>query len=336
MPRGSDLNAAVAALDRAALERYLKTHRGPIPPRAIVDAGRLAWKPGLALLHKHGGDLNASYRNYRAIHSLIQEKPHEGGSSTTKRIACLEWLLMHGADPELTGAWPAVRAIIVAAFTGKPAYVNVLKSARARLDVFAFAALGDAKRVRTLIEKDATVAAAHDEGGVTALHCCAGSRLGRANKKIARGLFETARALVEAGANVNETVRSWGQDVDVMTFAIGSEQVDLITLLLDHGADPTAALPAAVWRQDYMTAELLLARGGSIDRATDRDRPILNELIRWGQFKPAIWLLEKGASPHVKDARGWNALDQARSRGNKRMMQLVMEAQARASEREPG
>ncbi len=336
MPRGSDLNAAVAALDLASLERQLKTHRGPIPPRAIVEAGRLAWKPGLALLHKHGGDLNSSYRNYRAIHSLIQEKPHEGGSSTPKRVACLEWLLAHGADPELTGAWPAVRAIIVAAFMGEPAYIDVLKSAGARLDVFAYAALGDAKRVTTLIGKEATVATARDAGGVTALHCCAGSRLGRANKKIARGLFETARALVEAGANVNETVRSWGHDVDVMNFAIGSEQADVITLLLDHGADPTAALPAAVWRQDYETAELLLARGARIDRATDGDRPILNELIRWGQFKPAIWLLEKGASPHVKDKRGWTALDQARSRGNKRMIQVVTEAQARAPGRESG
>jgi uncharacterized protein len=330
MPRGSDLNAAIAALDLAALERYLKTHRGPIPARAIVEAGRLAWKPGLALLRKHGGDLNASYRNYRAIHNLIQEKPHEGGSSTPKRVRCLEWLLAHGADPELTGAWPAVRAIIVAAFTGEPAYVDVLKRAGARLDVFAYAALGDAKRVTTLAGKDATVATARDAGGVTALQCCAGSRLGRANRKIAKGLFETARVLLEAGANVNETVRSWGHDVDAMNFAIGSGQADVITLLLDHGADPTATLPAAVWRQDYETAELLLACGAEIDRATDGDRPILNELIRWGQFKPAIWLLEKGASPHVTDARGWTALDQARSRGNKRMIQLVMEASEKA------
>jgi hypothetical protein len=336
MPRGSGLNAAVAARDLASLERHLKTHRGPIPPRAIVEAGRLAWKPGLALLHKHGGDLNSSYRNYRAIHSLIQEKPHEGGSSTPKRVACLEWLLAHGVDPELTGAWPAVRAIIVAAFTGEPAYVDVLKSARTRLDVFAYAALGDAKRVTTLIVRDATVATAPDAGGVTALHCCAGSRLGRATKKIARGLLETARALVEAGANVNETVRSWGHDVDAMYFAIGSGQTDVVTLLIDHGADPTRGLPAAVWRQDYETAELLLARGARIDRATDGDRPILNELIRWGQFKPAIWLLEKGASSHVKDKRGWTALDQARSRGNKRMIQVVTEAQARESGREPG
>ena len=131
-------------------------------------------------------------------------------------------------------------------------------------------------------------------------------------------------------------MRSWGHDVDAVYFAIGSGQTDVVTLLIDHGADPTGGLPAAVWRQDYETAELLLARGARIDRATDGDRPILNELIRWGQFKPAIWLLEKGASPHVKDKRGWTALDQAQSRGNKRMIQVVTEAQARESGREPG
>jgi hypothetical protein len=25
---------------------------------------------------------------------------------TAKRLACLEWLLKHGADPEQLGAWP--------------------------------------------------------------------------------------------------------------------------------------------------------------------------------------------------------------------------------------
>ena len=91
-----------------------------------------------------------------------------------------------------------------------------------------------------------------------------------------------------------------------------------------NGADPTAALPSALWRQDYDTAERLLARGASIDRAIDEGRPLLNNLIRWGQFKPAMWLLDKGASVTREDARGWTALDQARSRGNRRMLDAVV------------
>jgi ankyrin repeat protein len=318
-----NLTTAVARQDLAALERRLAAHKGPIPARAVVEAGRLGWKQGLARLKKHGADLNASYRNYRAIHALIQEKPHAGGSSTPKRVRCLEWLLANGADPELTGAWPSMRAIIVACFTGEPTYVDVLRNATARLDLFAHAALGNATRVNALLAKDPTLVNSRDAGGVTALHCAAGSRLGRSSPKIARGLADTARALVQAGANVNETVPSWGDDVDVMYFAIGSGQTAVITLLLDHGADPTTALTTAAWNQDYPTAELLLARGDNIDLAVSADRPLLNDLIRWGQFKPAMWLLEKGASPHVRDARGWTAVDQARSRGNKRMLEAL-------------
>jgi hypothetical protein len=40
--------------------------------RLVVAAGGQARQPTLAVLKKHGGDLNASWRNYRAIHALLQ------------------------------------------------------------------------------------------------------------------------------------------------------------------------------------------------------------------------------------------------------------------------
>jgi ankyrin repeat protein len=319
------LLAAVAAQDLGALKKELAKSRA-VPARAIMEAGRLAWQPGLALLAKRGGDLNASYRNYRALHALIQEKPHEGGSSTPKRRACLEWLLAHGADPEQIGAWPAVRALVVAAFVGEPEYVKVLRQAGARVDIFTAAALGETRLVTRALAKDEALATARDQGGITALQCSAGSRLGRTNKKIARGLLECAQALIEAGAHVDETVRTWSHDVNVLYFAIGSGQNELVSLLVDRGADPTSGLSTAVWREDYPTAELLLARGARIDRAREGKKPLLNELIRWGQLNQALWLLGKGASPNVADERGWTAVHQAVSRGNVRMLKAVLEA----------
>ncbi len=324
MPRGSDMVAAVAAQDLPALARALAALDGPVPNRAMIDAARLAWKPGLARLKKRGGDLNASYRNYRPLHALIQEHPHKGGSSTPKRTACLEWMLANGADPELMGAWPSMRAIIAAAFTGEPGYVRVLRTRGDRANIFTAAALGDASRVAAILARDPSLATARDAGGMTALHCAAGSKMGRANRRAAHGLTASARTLLDAGANANETVTSWAHDVDVMYFAIGSVQRDTIVLLLDRGADPTAALPSALWREDYETANLLLSRGAAVDRAVDDGRPLLNNLIRWGQFKPAMWLLERGANPALADSRGWTAVDQARSRGNKRMLEAVV------------
>ena len=328
------LAAAVNAQALEIVEKELKAGKTPVAAADMVHAAGLGWRQGLALLVKYGGDLNASHRNYRPLHALIQEKPHAGGSSSPKRVACLKWMLAHGADPELTGAWPLMRALIVAAFTGERDYVTTLIEGGARLDFFGHAALGDARKVKAALAKDTALAVARDAGGVTALHCCAGSRLGRSEPKTADGLLQVAKLLIDAGANVNETVRSWGHDVDVMYFAIGQADSRMITLLLDSGADATAALPAAAWRSDFDLCELLLARGARIDDARDGERPILNELIRWGQFKPATWLLTKGASPNVPDARGWTALHQAASRGNIRMLRAVLEAGGDRSRRD--
>ena len=186
--------------------------------------------------------------------------------------------------------------------------------------------MGVSRKVKAALAKDSRLAVVRDAGGVTALHCCAGSRLGLREPRIADGLLAVAKLLIDAGGNVNETVRSWGHDVDVMYFAIGQGDARMITLLLDSGADATAALPAAAWRSDFDLCELLIARGARIDDARDGGRPILNELIRWGQFKPAMWLLTKGANPNVPDTRGWTALHQAASRGNTRMLRAVLDA----------
>ena len=76
------LRAAVAANPAAA--------RGP---RAVVEAGRLAWTRALALLVRHGADVNASWRGYGALHALIQEKAHgDGKLASAGRLACLKWL----------------------------------------------------------------------------------------------------------------------------------------------------------------------------------------------------------------------------------------------------
>src|SRR5262245_41687946 len=96
-------------------------------PRPVGAAGGMAWSQGLALLKRHGADLNAMWRGYRPLHALIQEEPHaHHGKPSPERIKCLEWLLENGADPELEAAWPPSRAILIAAFTGIPEYISIL------------------------------------------------------------------------------------------------------------------------------------------------------------------------------------------------------------------
>ena len=84
-------------------------------PQLVLDCARLAWTDGLASLAERGGNLNSLWRGYRPLHAAIQEDAHAGCKASVERLRCIEWLLAHGADPGLTGAWPPARASLVAA-----------------------------------------------------------------------------------------------------------------------------------------------------------------------------------------------------------------------------
>jgi ankyrin repeat protein len=289
----------------------------------------MAWREGLALLKKHGADFNAVWRGYRPLHVLIQEAPHaHHGTPGPERIDCLRWLVENGADPELEGGWPPARALLTAAFTGVPEYIKVLRDAGARVDGFVHAALGDGGKIQNQLKKDAGFALARTSArGTTALHCCAASRLKTGNQTAVAGL------LLDHGANPNAVCQGWNHELDVTYFAIGSRQTEILELLLERGADPDAALAHAVWQKDPAECgEIALRHGADVNRARyassckDGEKPLLNQMIRWGQFAATFWLLEKGASPNIADPRGWTAVHQAVSRGNERLLKAVIDA----------
>ncbi|MEK6300938.1 MAG: hypothetical protein AABO41_09475 [Acidobacteriota bacterium] len=267
MPK-TDIRKLIAALRAGDLtDVKVLVRRDPEAarsPKVITEAGRLGWKEAIDLLLKNGADVNAMSRGYRALHSLIQEAPHKGHDpATALRVSCLRWLLKKGADPEQLGGWPASRAIITAAFVGQAAYIEELRKAGAKIDAFVSAALGDKSRVEKVLAKYPAFAMARDPGGLTALHCCAGSRLGAKNKKTKDALVSIAGLLLDHGADVKASVRSWSHDVDVVYFAASSGQLELFDLLLERGADATAALPAALWRDGFEFAELALRQARS-------------------------------------------------------------------------
>ncbi len=294
-------------------------------PSAIVEAAGLGWLPAVEMLAGCGADLNAVWRNYRPLHTLIQSDPHGPASRcapSAERLACLDWLLDRGADPELPAAWPSARAIVIAAFWGRPEYVERLQRAGARIDIFASAALGDAEAVQRALADNPSAALDRDHGILTALHCAAGSRTD------APGCLAAARLLLDAGADSNALARSWGHQVDAAYFAAGAGSADLFELLLARGADPHSALSHAVWGGHFGLAERALAHGGQPDRATANGKPLLNDLIRWGRFPHTFWLLDRGASPDIRDSDGSTAAHQAASRGNLRLLEAVVRAGA--------
>jgi ankyrin repeat protein len=296
--------------------------------RLVVDAGGRADQAALAVLHRQGADLNGMYRGYRALHALIQEKPHGRGAAPDKvRVECLEWLLKHGADPELGAAWPPARAILVAAFAGEPVYVEALRKAGARVDFFVRCALRDLPAVEKALRKEPRLAMARDANQLTALHCCAASKL--------KGPFqEIAALLLDAGAGAAAKVKGWQHELDACYFACHSGQADTLDLLLERGADANSALTAAVWSGCETLGAICLRRGADPDRAVDSGKPLLNNLIRWGQIKPALWLLGKGAGANRTDEHGWTALHQAVSRGNERVVRALLAAGASRTQRD--
>ncbi|MBK7644594.1 MAG: ankyrin repeat domain-containing protein [Planctomycetes bacterium] len=295
--------------------------------RAVVQAAGRADRTALAALHAQGADLNAVWRGYRALHALIQEDPHaEGASAPEERLPCLVWLLEHGADPELPGAWPPSRALLVAAFSGETRYVEALRDHGARSDFFTRCALGELAAVRKELARSKELARARDGGTLTALQCVCASRMGRKDENLAQRLLEIAALLLDAGAQPGALTKSWSHEVDAAYFACNSGQKEMLELLLERGADATAALPSAAWRKTLELAELCLAHGAKIDEARAEGRALLNELVRWGQVTPVLWLLEKRANPNLPDERGWTAVHQAASRGNERMMRAILAA----------
>jgi ankyrin repeat protein len=320
MPKPTPVLDAIHTRNLAALKRALD--RKPTN-QEILAASQRAWQQGLAFMLKQGADLNTSFRNYRPLHALIQEHPHnDPADNSDSRLACLQWLLDHGANPELTGAWPPARAILVAAYSGVPAAVDLLKK-QVKIDAFVSAALGDVKAVRRALDKDPGFATARDGSTMSALHCAAASKVAPEPK-----LVEIAKLLLECGADPNAEAKGWSHDLAVIYFSATRHYTALTSVLLDYGADPAPGLSAALWSGDYEIAELCLARGADPNRTINEGRLLLNNLIRWGQIKPALWLLSKGASPNVADANGWTALHQSSTRGNSNLVEALLAAGA--------
>ena len=187
------------------------------------------------------------------------------------------------ADPSAASARDenGVSVLLYAHYRGQADTVAVLRSVRAELDAFEAAALGDANRLRTLVEDDPGLVETWSPDGFTPLHLAAffggddaaalllargaavnvvarnSMQVMPLHSAIAGGHSAIARSLVEAGAEVNV------EQQDAYTplhEAAAKGDDELVGFLLEHGADPAAALsdgrtPAQLAR-DHGHAEL--------------------------------------------------------------------------------
>ena len=216
--------------------------------------------------------------------------------------------------------------MLVAAFGGEVRMAAVLRESGARLTGFTFAALGDADAVAAWTRTDPSAPTCRDHDVLTALQCAAASRLGQHDTAVAAGLHQAARVLLDAGADPNAESRAWSNTVPVSNFAVRGGHLDMLALLFERGANATAALRSAVWQRRWDMATLALEHRATVNAVVEEERPLLNDLIRWGQFEGARWLLAHGADPNQPDGRGWTAVHQATSRGNVAMLRDLLAA----------
>ncbi|MBL8839926.1 MAG: ankyrin repeat domain-containing protein [Planctomycetes bacterium] len=303
----------------------------PTPAAALAAACKAFDAAAIARALRAGADPNHSQRGWTPLAALIQETAHgdEPAIEPARRLAAIGALLDGGAALELRSGFPAVEPLLLAALGGQHDVVALLIERGARVDDFAAAALGQRAALAKRLAKEPALAKARDPDGFTLLHFACGSRMGRDDARLARALDELVTLLLQAGADPNALGVARKAPLAPSYFAINARRFETTRLLLRSCADPTTALVTAVWNTKGEFARygaLCVEHGARLADARSAGRPLLNDLVRWGQFAPARWLLEQGADPNQPDADGFTALHQAASRGNLAMWESLLAA----------
>lgn len=301
------------------------------PDAALAAACKTFDATAIARALRAGADPNRSQRGWTPLAALIQETAHgdEPAIEPQRRLAAIGALLDGGAALEQRSGFPAVEPLLLAALGGEHDVVELLIERGARVDDFAAAALGKRAALAKRLAAEPALAKAREADGFTLLHFACGSRMGRDDARLARALDELVALLLEAGADPNAVGIARKAPLAPSYFAIGARRFETTRLLLQRGADPTTALATALWntKEEFgRFGALCIEHGARLADARSAGRPLLNDLVRWGQFAPARWLLERGADPNQPDDEGFTALHQAASRGNLAMWETLLAA----------
>ena len=169
--------------------------------------------------------------------------------------------------------------------------------------------LGDAARVRAMLDRDPALATRSDaRTGWTALHAACASRWHRIDPGRAEGLTEVARLLLDAGADPGVKAGSPGQPggqgggqwSPLFCAVAGASNPAITRLLLERGARPDDdhVLYLAAFPDDHECLRLLLPYALDITRTTALSAPLST-----GDIAGVEILLEAGADPnHLLDA----------------------------------
>jgi len=163
-----------------------------------------------------------------------------------------------GNDPTLAAARndDGLSAVLAALYGHHEDIASVLVAAGPELDVFDAAAVGDADRLRQLLDADPAAATAYASDGFFPLALAA--YFGRP---------AAVQVLLEGGADVSATARN-PMRVQPLHAAVAGRHLDVVRVLVEAGADVNVhqhggwtPLMGAAAHGDVETVDLLLAHG---------------------------------------------------------------------------
>lgn len=176
--------------------------------------------------------------------------------------------------------------LIVAIYAGARDVVSMLLARGAAANLFESAAMGEAPTIQAMLTANPALVNSYSYDGWTALHLAAHF-----------GQTEAARALMEHGADIALRSRNPLDNMPLHAAVAGGEHVELVQLLLHHGADPNAT-----------------QHGGYTP---------LHETAQNGFFTVTRLLLESGADASIRTSDGKTARQLAEEQGHTELAALL-------------
>ena len=207
---------------------------------------------------------------------------------------------------------------------------------------------GEADRVQRLLDRNASAGGAAPEGQGTALElACQGGFQNIADALIKAGSKPVdsphalplavqrkdaglTRLLLEAGASPDTPADSGQPDSTPLSAALADGALELLTLMLKHGASPHHCLEFALTKGDTGLLDLLQQHGVPLDQPGPEGNPPLIRAAVAGQAAVVRKLLDKGVPWDVPGALGQSAYHLAVIHRKSEVVDLLLAAGAKA------
>lgn len=260
----------------------------------------------------------------RSLDELLKTcvTPYVSHPKTDAHSELARFLILRGADPN--ARVQGERMLSLAANTGRPDLVEVLIDGGATVDFFSAAAILDLSAVRRILKRDRSLAKATDDNGLTGLHYCAGSALGRATELHQERQLEIIDLLLGAGSDPNHEANIGIAITPLVSCCQSGGVVSVIQSLVRGGAEPNHpnALRSTLrhFKQkrtsENPVADALIECGCEVDGLIDGGRTCLHLFSHHEEIQAVSWLLRQGASVHARTTDGRTPLHLAAERNN--------------------